>query len=66
MIDKQYNEQDMGTIDENDVADTNNTAFDEEYETKEEEVKTSTKPKKINKMPKVSPKNVDSFTKHAL
>ena len=28
------NEQDMGAIDENDVADTNNTAFDEEYETK--------------------------------
>ena len=59
------NEQDVGTIDENDVADTNNTVFNEEYETNKEEVNTPTKLKKVSKMPKVSPKNVDSFTKHA-
>ena len=39
--------------------------FNEEYETNKEEVNTPTKLKKVSKMPKVSPKNVDSFTKHA-
>ena len=33
-----HNEQDIEAIDENDVVDTNNTAFDEEYETKEEDM----------------------------